>query len=440
MPRDVIMPALGMAQDTGHIVAWHKKAGDAVAEGDVLFEVETDKATMEVEAASAGFLTDVTAGAGADVPVGDVIARISETAEGSGAPAPDATPGAAPDAENRADAGDDALPEGHHVIMPALGMAQDSGRLVGWHVAPGDAVAEGDLLFEVETDKATQEVEADRAGYVAALLAEAGEDVPTGQTIAILSDTPPANPVRRRAGAAPAPTAQAPHPAPAPAGKAAAPKPAPLQKPKAAAPKSVDGRILASPKLRRLALERGLDLARLAEAGLPQPYHVKDLGELERLSAEATAAAAPTAGAARRLTAEIDGTGFAELADWLAETGEVSETAALAGFAGAALGLPATVAVARPAGTMRFAVPTDRLGDVTETEDAPGLVLRDLRGTPLTGVALGPEAAPTVTLTRAGPRLALSFECSADQMTPDAAIAFLTGLSARLDEPLRHLL
>ncbi|MBV6638758.1 MAG: lipoyl domain-containing protein, partial [Mameliella sp.] len=50
MPHDVIMPALGMAQDSGLIVAWHKEPGAAVATGDVLFEVETDKATMEVEA------------------------------------------------------------------------------------------------------------------------------------------------------------------------------------------------------------------------------------------------------------------------------------------------------------------------------------------------------------------------------------------------------
>ncbi|PXW63906.1 biotin-dependent enzyme, partial [Loktanella sp. PT4BL] len=80
MPLDVIMPALGMAQETGLIVAWHKQPGDAVAKGDILFEVETDKATMEVEAAADGFLTDVAAGEGTDVPVGNVIAKISDSA------------------------------------------------------------------------------------------------------------------------------------------------------------------------------------------------------------------------------------------------------------------------------------------------------------------------------------------------------------------------
>ena len=76
MPHEVIMPALGMAQDTGHIVAWHKAAGDAVVSGDVLFEVETDKATMEVEAQASGTLTRVTAGEGADVPVGAPITTL----------------------------------------------------------------------------------------------------------------------------------------------------------------------------------------------------------------------------------------------------------------------------------------------------------------------------------------------------------------------------
>ena len=157
------MPALGMAQDTGRIVAWAKAAGDKVAAGDVLFEVETDKATMEVEAAGDGYLADVRAAAGDDVPVGKPIALIADS---PGAAPPDeahdtpeelvASPAPAP--------APGPLPEGREVIMPALGMAQDSGRIVAWAKAPGDAVAAGDVLFEVETDKATMEVEAGHDG------------------------------------------------------------------------------------------------------------------------------------------------------------------------------------------------------------------------------------------------------------------------------------
>src|ERR1700761_8608276 len=91
MSRDVIMPALGMAQTTGLIVAWRKQPGDAVKAGDVLMEVETDKAVMEVAADTDGYLVDVRAAAGEDVPVGDVIARIADS-PGEQAPARAAAP------------------------------------------------------------------------------------------------------------------------------------------------------------------------------------------------------------------------------------------------------------------------------------------------------------------------------------------------------------
>ena len=80
MPHEVKMPQLGMTQDSGVIVSWLKAAGDAVAAGDALFEVETDKATMEVEAPVEGFLSGLRASEGDDVPVGDVIALIVESA------------------------------------------------------------------------------------------------------------------------------------------------------------------------------------------------------------------------------------------------------------------------------------------------------------------------------------------------------------------------
>ena len=81
MSHDVIMPALGMAQETGLIVAWLKAPGDAVKTGDPLMEVETDKATMEVEAQADGYLTGIRAQAGENVPVGEVVAQISESQE-----------------------------------------------------------------------------------------------------------------------------------------------------------------------------------------------------------------------------------------------------------------------------------------------------------------------------------------------------------------------
>lgn len=84
MPTEIIMPALGMAQETGRLIAWLKQEGQSVQRGDILMEIETDKTTVELEAPATGTLTNVTAKAGDDVPVGTVIALI--LAEGEQAP------------------------------------------------------------------------------------------------------------------------------------------------------------------------------------------------------------------------------------------------------------------------------------------------------------------------------------------------------------------
>ena len=439
MPRDVTMPQLGMAQDAGRIVAWLKAPGDAVQKGVPLFEVETDKATMEVEAQEAGFLTSVTAAEGEDVPVGAVIARISESA-GDDAPVP-----AAPAEEAEGAASGDALPEGRAVTMPQLGMAQDTGLLVSWLKAPGAEVAAGEPLFEVETDKSTMEVEAQEAGFLAATLAQPGEEVPVGAVVAILTDTAPQTPVTRSAAEAPAPSA-----APAEAqASAKSPAPAPALVPATA--HVPGGRILASPKLRRIAMEEGLDLALLVEAGHAPPYHMRDLETLRALARETpaptaapTAAPAMAAAAALRLEARVGADGLAPFAAWAAEAHGLGDAdALLAGLAAASLPRPATIAVARLGRTRAYTVPATRaLSAVAEAPEGatPDLVLRDLRGTALTSVAMGAEAAPVLTLMSAPDGAALTLECAPGQLDPEAAIRLLSDLAGRVEQPLRHLL
>src|SRR5438093_808945 len=76
MPTDVIMPALGVAQETGTLLNWIKSEGQSVSKGEPLMEVETDKATVEIEAPASGILASVTAAAGDEIPVGNKIAVI----------------------------------------------------------------------------------------------------------------------------------------------------------------------------------------------------------------------------------------------------------------------------------------------------------------------------------------------------------------------------
>ena len=422
MPLDVIMPALGMAQETGLIVAWHKQPGDAVAKGDILFEVETDKATMEVEAAADGFLTDVAAGEGTDVPVGNVIAKISDSAE-STAPAP---------AEEAAPAPSDDLSEGKEVIMPTLGMAQDSGLLVAWHKQPGDQVGADDVLFEVETDKSVNEVNAGFDGYLGATLAEAGEDVPTGQTIAIITAEKPANPVARKSAAAPAPQAPVAKEEPTPVAKAQPAKVAPAP--------ATHGRILASPKLRRLALEQGLDLQRLVDAGHPQPFHVKDIDALRALPQSSGATQTTAAQVSGRLTAELASEGFTDFADWAAKSAQLTDTAALlAGLCAASHGSDTTVAVESFGITKTYAA-SAQLSATEPCDDAARLRLRDLRFSAITSVAVGAEDVPTLTLTRNGAGLTITLEFAPAQLTASDAITLLSNFAGRMEQPLRHLL
>ncbi|WP_372892210.1 biotin/lipoyl-containing protein [Rhodosalinus sp.] len=479
MAHDVTMPQLGMAQDAGKIVSWLKAPGDAVAAGEALFEVETDKAVMEVEAPAAGYLSAVAFGDGAEVPVGAVIARIVATAEeveaaapapeAQGAPAPEAHGKSAPEAQGEpapeapgagAAGGAAALPDGHPVTMPQLGMAQDAGVLVSWLKAPGDRVAAEDVLFEVETDKSTMEVEAGRAGWLAATLARAGEEVPVGEAVAILSEAEPAVPVARsvRDGAAPtaaattkAPAAEATAKAPATAHSPQTAQPAPATESAApVAPHARGGRILASPKARRLAAEEGLDLARLAEAGHPQPYHVADLAVLRAMPTAPAAAGAPAL-PPRRLTASVATDGLAAFAAWAAAAEGLSSDAVLAGLVGASLGADdaVTVAVARMGAARGFTVPPGRALSAVAAADSdapPALVVRDLRGTPLVAVAMGAEPAPVLTIMEAGMGagagggLSITLECGAEALDADAAIGLLAAVAGRLDDPLRHLL
>ncbi len=436
MPHDVTMPQLGMTQDEGKIVSWLKAAGDAVAKGDALFEVETDKATMEVEAQAEGFLTAITAAEGDDVKVGAVIAQISKTADEK-TPAPPEKPAPAAEPEG------DALPQGRSVTMPQLGMTQDTGLLVAWLKTPGDVVAKGDILFEVETDKSTVEVEADIDGYLAATLANAGEEVPVGDPVAIISADKPSAPIARGvsdgiSGSMPAqvpPVEQA-----AQEKQRAAPPKTPEITP---VPAVTGGRILASPKARRIALQDGLDLALLVKAGHPQPYHVADLDTLRALSSKAPNAAA-NAAPAHRFVAEIDTDGLPAFADWAATAHDLQDTdGILAALAAASLSREGHVVIAITRhGTRRsFDVGQGRsLSGIAPTDDAPDLILRDLRGTAMRTVSAGSDVVPVLTLMPLGAGLSITLECSADQMDADTAITLLSNFAARMEQPLRLLL
>jgi pyruvate dehydrogenase E2 component (dihydrolipoamide acetyltransferase) len=172
------------------------------------------------------------------------------------------------------------------VIMPALGMAQETGTLLRWLKAPGDAVVKGEPLMEIETDKATVEIEAPASGVLANVTARPNDVVPVGQPIALILAPGESAPAPGAAPAAP----EAARPAALTASPVAArmaaelglaleqiqPEGGRVQKEDvlaylaarpASAPRQRNGRVLASPKARRLAQERGLELAAIPGSG-----------------------------------------------------------------------------------------------------------------------------------------------------------------------------
>ncbi|HXJ33610.1 MAG TPA: dihydrolipoamide acetyltransferase family protein [Candidatus Eisenbacteria bacterium] len=188
------------------------------------------------------------------------------------------------------------------VLMPKLSDTMEEGKILKWHKHPGDVVKQGDILAEVETDKANMDIESFDEGVVAELRVGEGESAPVGAVIAVLGAAgeaakpqAPKLEVARVAPSAPRPVAAAPKAAPAPSKPAPTPAPAP---PKAAAtrPAAVADRVKASPLAKKVAAERGVDLARVAGSGpggriLREDIEAAGGGQ----TAAAPAAAAPTA-------------------------------------------------------------------------------------------------------------------------------------------------
>jgi pyruvate/2-oxoglutarate dehydrogenase complex dihydrolipoamide acyltransferase (E2) component len=346
----------------------------------------------------------------------------------------------------------------HEVTMPQLGMAQDSGIIVAWHKAPGDKVAKGEILFEVETDKAVMEVEAAAAGVLLELRRAEGEDVPVGEVLAVIGaegEAVKAAPAKAEAKAeapkAEAVAAAAPSAAPAPVfAPEPAPAPAPAAAPAAAATAApaAGGKVLASPKARALAAEQGLDLNRLAAAGHPQPYRVADLELLKAMPAAAAAAATGGAPAAALARARVPAAAFDGFLGWVGGEAKADAGAVLAAFAAgafrAATGAGSvTVRLSAPReATVIYADP-DRagIGRMTAAEGgAPDLIVHDLTRTRLAHVELGATAAPTLSVAREGDVIVATLAVAAGTLDDDAVIACLDGFAGRIDEPLRQLL
>ncbi|KAE8652227.1 dihydrolipoyllysine-residue acetyltransferase component 1 of pyruvate dehydrogenase complex, mitochondrial isoform X2 [Cucumis sativus] len=190
------MPALSPTMNQGNIAKWRKKEGDKIAVGDVLCEIETDKATLEFESLEEGYLAKILVPEGSkDVPVGQPIAITVEDPDDINRVLANDVSGATDVKQEKSEASAQAssveinsskLPPHIVLEMPALSPTMNQGNIATWRKKEGDKIEVGDVICEIETDKATLEFESLEEGYLAKILApEGSKDVAVGKPIAI---------------------------------------------------------------------------------------------------------------------------------------------------------------------------------------------------------------------------------------------------------------
>ncbi|MBS7252767.1 pyruvate dehydrogenase complex dihydrolipoamide acetyltransferase [Flavobacterium branchiicola] len=272
MAIKVTMPRLSDTMTEGTVATWLKKVGDKISEGDILAEIETDKATMEFESFNEGTLLHIGIQAGETAPVDSLLAIIGNEGEdisallaGGDAPAAEAPKAEAPVAEAKTETAAPAkaaeLPKGVIVVtMPRLSDTMTEGTVASWLKKVGDTVAEGDILAEIETDKATMEFESFNAGTLLYIGIQEGSTAPVDSLLAIIG--PAGTDI---SGIADNFTA---------GGAATASAPAEETKAAPAAEKATEtvadnsnGRVLASPLAKKIASDKGIQLSQVKGSG-----------------------------------------------------------------------------------------------------------------------------------------------------------------------------
>ena len=309
MAEVIRMPLLSDTMTEGKIVTWNKKVGDKVKSDDVLADVETDKATMEVVGYADGTLLYIGVPAGEAAKINQIIAIVGKEGEdfkslldvdgGATKTAVAAVP--APASASAAPA-KVALPAGAKEIrMPLLSDTMTEGKIVSWNKKVGDFVKSDDVLADVETDKATMEVVGYEEGTLLYVGVEAGKAAKINEIIAIVGK--PGTDVSayvaaEKSGANSASAASA--PAAETATAPAAQQPTTNDQPQTA---SSNGRVKASPLAKKLAADKGIDISKVSGSGDGGRVTKKDVDSYVPSAAPAQAAATKPAAQAAVFTA-----------------------------------------------------------------------------------------------------------------------------------------
>lgn len=306
MAEAILMPRLSDTMTEGVIAAWHKKVGDPVKKGELLAEVETDKATMDLESYKDGTLLHIGTEKGGKLQVNDLLAIIGNQGEdisallggakGGSAPTPKAEAPAekapAPAAEKPAGNAPDLGKMEEVILMPRLSDTMTEGVIAAWHKKVGDKVNKGDLLAEIETDKATMDLESYKNGTLLYIGADKGAKVPVNALLCVIGEEGKVDVAAIKAAAAggaiaaPAASTEA-----APAQAATATGAAP------AGNSQENGRVKASPLARKIAAEKGINLNQVQGSGDGGRIIKSDIESFTPAKAAADTKAAPSAAA-----------------------------------------------------------------------------------------------------------------------------------------------
>ncbi|ROH99626.1 pyruvate dehydrogenase complex dihydrolipoamide acetyltransferase [Chryseobacterium daecheongense] len=307
MAEVITMPRLSDTMTEGKVAKWHKKVGDKVKEGDILAEIETDKAVQDFESEIEGTLLYVGVEEGNAAAVDSVLAIIGSEGEdisgltGESAPAASGSEEKKSEEESKTENETTSVeqttaevPAGVEIItMPRLSDTMTEGKVAKWHKNVGDTVKEGDLLAEIETDKAVQDFESEFNGVLLKQGVEEGGAAPVDSVLAIIG--PEGTDVSGVGAAKPAVQSQAEKPAEQKTEAKTEEKTAP------AASSSSTDRVAISPLAKKMAQEKGVDINAVQGSGENGRIVKKDIENYQPSAKPAASASAPAVSAAAQV-------------------------------------------------------------------------------------------------------------------------------------------
>lgn len=303
MAEVITMPRLSDTMTDGKVAKWHFKVGDKINEGDILAEIETDKAVQDFESEFDGTLLHIGVEEGGEAPVDSILAIIGKEGEDisahlSGGEATKNVEQPKEEVKQEQTVTSSApveIPADVEVInMPRLSDTMTDGKVAKWNFKVGDKISEGDIIAEIETDKAVQDFESEFDGTLLYQGVEEGVEAPVDSILAIIGkEGTDVSVIVNNGGVAPATTSE-PTSAPEPAKETATEV---KETSNTSTVSSTGGRVAISPLAKKMANEKGIDISTVKGSGENGRIVKKDIENYQPTTATAKSVSTPQSNA-----------------------------------------------------------------------------------------------------------------------------------------------